>query len=162
MPKKIHKGLLACLFIPVAVFGRENSSRDSIPSGGQHHTMPAKSRHSPVKVQFGIASYYADKFEGRKTFTDEIFCQDSLTAASNTLPMYTWVRVTNLHNHLTVIVQINDKMHPRNRRLIDLSRAAAEGSWDMPGRGLTRVRVDVLGKEKRDRLKIKVGGWRGY
>lgn len=132
MPKKIHKGLLACLFIPVAVFGRED--KDS------------HSRHPPIKVQFGIASYYSDKFEGRKTYTDEIFSQEKLTGASNTLPMHTWVRVTNLRNHRTVIVQINDKMHPRNRRLIDLTRAAAE-QLGYAGRGLTHVRVDVLGKK---------------
>jgi rare lipoprotein A len=46
-----------------------------------------------------------------------------------------------------VIVQINDKMHPRNRRLIDLSRAAA-AQLGYAGRGLTRVRIDVLGKKK--------------
>ena len=126
MPSKIHKGLLVCLLLPVASFAQHKK---------------------PIKVQFGIASYYADKFEGRKTFTDEIFCQDSLTAASNTLPMHTWVRVTNLHNHQSVIVQINDKMHPRNRRLIDLSRAAAR-KLGFGGRGLTRVRVDVLGKKE--------------
>jgi rare lipoprotein A len=150
MPKRIHKGLLACLLIPVAVFGREDKdscSRDSIPSGRQHHNTIVKSRHPPVKVQFGIASYYADKFEGRKTYTDEIFSQEKLTGASNTLPMHTWVRVTNLRNHLTVIVQINDKMHPRNHRLIDLTRAAAE-QLGYAGLGLTRVRVDVLGKKK--------------
>jgi rare lipoprotein A len=122
------KGILACLLLPAAILGQHNHKK-------------------PIRVQFGIASYYADKFEGRKTFTDEIFCQDSLTAASNTLPMHTWVKVTNLHNHQTVIVQINDKMHPRNRRLIDLSRAAAE-KLGFAGKGLTRVRVDVLGKAK--------------
>ena len=122
----MKNGLIACLFLPVAAF-------------------PQHKR--PIKVQFGIASYYAAKFEGRRTYTDEIFHEDSLTAASNTLPMHTWVRVTNLHNHKTVIVRINDKMHPRNRRLIDLSRAAAE-VLGFAGRGLTRVRVDVLGKKK--------------
>ena len=126
MPSKIHKGLLVCLLLPVASFGQYKK---------------------PVKVQFGIASYYSDKFEGRKTYTDEIFCQDSLTAASNTLPMHTWVKVTNLRNKQAVIVQINDKMHPGNRRLIDLSRAAAE-KLGFAGRGLTRVRVEVLGKKK--------------
>ena len=120
------KGLLALLLLPAASFGQHKK---------------------PVKVQFGIASYYADKFEGRRTYTEEIFCQDSLTAASNTLPMHTWVKVTNLRNKQTVIVQINDKMHPRNRRLIDLSRAAA-GKLGFAGRGLTRVRVDVLGMKK--------------
>ena len=120
------KGLLALLLLPAATFAQHKK---------------------PIKVQYGTASYYADKFEGRKTYTDEIFRQDSLTAASNTLPMHTWVRVTNLHNHKTVIVQINDKMHPLNRRLIDLSRAAAE-KLGFAGTGLTRVRIDVLGKKK--------------
>jgi rare lipoprotein A len=57
--------------------------------------------------------------------------------------------VTNLRNNRTVVVQINDKMHPRNRRLIDLTRAAAE-QLGFSGRGLTRVRVDVLGKQKKE------------
>jgi len=98
-------------------------------------------------VQYGTASYYADKFEGRKTYTDEIFRQDSLTAASNTLPMHTWVKVTNLRNHKFVYVRINDKMHPRNRRLIDLSKAAAT-VLGFAGKGLTKVRVDVFGKKR--------------
>jgi len=141
MSKKIRKGLLACLFLPVAAFGRGGPPmRDSVPPGS-HHAAGA------IKVQYGIASYYANKFEGRKTYTDEIFSQEKLTGASNTLPMHTWIRVTNLRNHRSVIVQINDKMHPGNRRLIDLSRAAA-ARLGYAGRGLTRVRVDVLGKKK--------------
>lgn len=127
MPTKIQKGFIACCLLPAAVCG-------------QHR--------KPIKVQFGTASYYARKFEGRKTYTDEIFHEDSLTAASNTLPMHVWVRVTNLRNHKTVIVRINDKMHPRNRRLIDLSRAAA-GQLGFLGQGLARVRVDVLGRQRR-------------
>ena len=137
----IKIGLLACLFLPVVGVAQRGAAS-------------AKQQHKQVKVQFGIASYYANKFEGRKTFTDEIFRQDSLTAASNTLPMHTWVRVTNLRNKRTVIVQINDKMHPKNKRLIDLSRAAAE-ALGFAGRGLTRVRVDVLGKRKEDTLNQK-------
>jgi len=142
MSTKIRKGLLACLFIPVAVFGREERNlRDSSAPAAHHGTAGA------IKVQYGIASYYSNKFEGRKTYTDEIFSQEKLTGASNTLPMHTWVRVTNLRNHRSVIVQINDKMHPRNRRLIDLSKAAA-ARLGYAGRGLTRVRVDVIGKKR--------------
>ena len=108
----------------------------------QHH------HHKEIpKIQYGTASYYANKFEGRKTYTDEIFRQDSLTGASNTLPMHTWVKVTNLRNHKFVYVRINDKMHPRNKRIIDLSKAAA-AVLGFAGRGLTRVRIDVLGKKK--------------
>jgi rare lipoprotein A len=61
--------------------------------------------------------------------------------------MHTWVRVTNLRNQRSVIVRINDKMHPRNKRLIDLSRAAAN-KLGYTGRGLTKVRIDVLGKKR--------------
>jgi rare lipoprotein A len=155
MSKKIRKGLLACLFLPVAAFGRgEPSIRDSAAPGSHHEPVHGSARiksgaasAGAIKVQYGVASYYANKFEGRKTYTDEIFSQEKLTGASNTLPMHTWVRVTNLHNHRSVIVQINDKMHPHNRRLIDLSRAAA-ARLGYAGRGLTRVRIDVRGKKK--------------
>ncbi|HXB94968.1 MAG TPA: septal ring lytic transglycosylase RlpA family protein [Puia sp.] len=139
--KKLRAGVLAYVLLPVAVFGREEKPvRDSVPQKGHHHS-------APIKVQYGVASFYSNKFEGRKTYTDEVFRQDSLTGASNTLPMHTWVKVTNLHNHKTVIVLINDKMHPRNKRLIDLSRAAAV-RLGYTGKGLTRVRIDVLGKKR--------------
>jgi len=127
--KKIRAGLFAYLLLPMAVIGQV------------HH------KKAPVKVQYGVASFYANKFEGRKTYTDEIFTQEKLTGASNTLPMHTWVRVTNLRNQRWVIVRINDKMHPRNKRLIDLSHAAAK-KLGYTGRGLTKVRIDVLGKKK--------------
>ena len=142
MPKKFKTGLLAYVLFPMAVFGREERPvSDSIPSKGQHH------KPAVIKVQYGVASFYSNKFEGRKTYTDEIFTQKKLTGASNTLPMHTWVRVTNLRNHRTVIVRINDKMHPRNKRLIDLSHLAAE-KLGYAGRGLTHVRIDVLGKKR--------------
>lgn len=138
---KLNFQLLVCLLFPVALFARgEGPAGDTIPHKKHHKT-------EPVKVQVGVASYYADKFEGRKTYTDEIFSQKKFTAASNTLPMHTWVRVTNLRNHKTVVVRINDKMHPHNKRLIDLSQAAA-ARLGYKGRGLTRVRIDVLGKKR--------------
>jgi rare lipoprotein A len=141
MQLKFKAGLLACCLTPLAVAGQHRDTGDI------HHRHRPKVRTKPIKVQFGVASYYADKFEGRLTYTDEIFTQKKLTAASNTLPMHTWVRVTNLHNHHTAVLRINDKMHPRNKRLIDCSLAAAE-KLGFAGKGLTRVRVDVLGKKK--------------
>ena len=142
MPRKFKTGLLAYFLFPMAVFGREDR-----PIGGDSTASKNHHKIAAVKVQYGVGSYYANKFEGRKTYTDEIFRQKRLTAASNTLPMHTWVKITNLHNHRTVIVQINDKMHPRNRRLIDMSQAAARRLGFL-GHGLTRVRVEVLGKKR--------------
>ena len=130
MVVRLFKLLVVCL-LPMAVLGQAKK---------------AKKKEIP-KVQYGTASYYANKFEGRKTYTDEIFRQDSLTGASNTLPMHTWVKVTNLRNHKFVYVRINDKMHPRNRRIIDLSRAAAT-VLGFCGKGLTKVRIDVFGKKR--------------
>ena len=160
----------AAILIPAALFGPGGGATlsaaahgreariavDSVVPKGKHRTAElkvehgqdaVKVEHGPIKVQYGIASFYSNKFEGRKTYTDEIFTQDSLTGASNTLPMHTWVKVTNLRNNRTVFVRINDKMHPRNKRIIDLSHAAAV-KLGYAGRGLTRVRIDVIGRKK--------------
>jgi rare lipoprotein A len=143
--------ILSVILLPAALFGRDPKlPGDSVVPKGKHRTVAVKAlaaTKGPIKIQYGTASFYADKFEGRKTFTDEIFTQDSLTGASNTLPMHVWVKVTNLRNNKTVIVRINDKMHPRNKRIIDLSRAAAV-KLGYAGRGLTRVRIDVIGRKK--------------
>ncbi len=152
MSKKIRTGVLAYLLLPVAVVGRaqkptENEQHPAATTNSASHTKGHHKKTAPDKVQYGVASFYSNKFEGRKTYTDEIFMQEKLTGASNTLPMHTWVRVTNLRNQRSVIVRINDKMHPKNKRLIDLSHAAAK-KLGYAGRGLTKVRIDVLGKKR--------------
>jgi rare lipoprotein A len=100
-----------------------------------------------AKVQYGIASFYHNKFEGRKTANGEIFSQKKLTAACNTLPLNCWVRVTNIRNKRSVILRITDRMHHLNKRLIDLSHTAAK-TLGYTGHGLTRVKVEYLGKNK--------------
>jgi rare lipoprotein A len=109
-------------------------------------TRPNTRLAKPVKVQYGTASFYADKFEGRRTANGEIFTQSKMTCAHNTLPLGTWVRVTNLSNKKTVVVRVNDRLHHRNPRLVDLSKTAAR-KLGYTGHGLTRVRVEVLGKK---------------
>jgi rare lipoprotein A len=138
----------AAILLPAALLGRgPGLPGDSVVPKEKHRPATAKVEHGPIKTQYGIASFYSNKFEGRKTYTDEIFTQDSLTGASNTLPMHVWVKVTNLRNNRTVFVRINDKMHPSNKRIIDLSHAAAV-KLGYAGRGLTRVRIDVIGRKK--------------
>lgn len=100
----------------------------------------------PVKnprVLYGVASYYADKFNGRETANGEIYDSKKMTAACNQLPLGTWIRVTNLVNNRSVVVKTNDRLHIRMKRIVDLSRAAAE-KLGYIGRGLTRVKVEVL------------------
>lgn len=100
-----------------------------------------------IIIKYGIASYYANKFVGRKTATGEIYRKEKLTAACNKLPLRTWVKVTNLRNNKSVIVKINDRLHPKNKRLVDLSYQAAR-VLGYTGRGLTRVKVEVLNNFK--------------
>src|SRR2546423_272662 len=65
---------------------------------------------SKAKPLFGIASYYADKFNGRPTASGELYDYSKFTAACNVLPLGTWIRVTNLSNNRTVIVRTNDRL----------------------------------------------------
>ena len=98
-------------------------------------------------IQYGIASFYADKFEGLLTSTGEKFSQKKLTAAHNTLPLGTWIKVTNLRNKKSVIVRVNDRLHHRNTRLVDLSKEAARRLGYI-SHGLAKVKVEVLGSKK--------------
>ncbi len=107
---------------------------------------PVKKASAKTKIQYGMASFYSNKFNGRKTANGEIFNNQKLTAAHNTLPLGIYVRVTNLRNGRTVIVKINDRLHHRNKRIIDLSRAAATKLGFIKS-GLTRVKIEVLGKK---------------
>lgn len=96
-----------------------------------------------TRVFYGQASYYSNKFEGRKTANGEIFRQKKLTCASNVLPLGTWIRVTNLRNGRSVVVKVNDRLHPKMKRIVDLSKAAAQ-RLGYVSRGLTRVKVEIV------------------
>lgn len=99
-----------------------------------------------TRVFYGQASFYANKFNGRRTANGEIFDQKKLTCACNVLPLGTWVKVTNLRNRRTVVVKINDRIHPKMKRVVDLSRAAAQ-KLGFISSGLTRVKVEPLDKK---------------
>jgi rare lipoprotein A len=103
----------------------------------------ANAQVKKAKLDTGIASFYADKFHGRKTASGEIFHQDSLTAAHKSLPFGTLVKVTNLRNNQSVIVKVNDRGMKGTNRVIDLSKAAAR-ELNMLGPGLVKVKVEVL------------------
>ena len=93
----------------------------------------------------GKASYYANKFNGRRTSSGEIFSQDSLTCAHRTLPFGTYLKVKNKNNGKEVIVRVTDRGPFIKGRVVDLSRAAAE-QLEMINAGV--VRVEVVQVEK--------------
>lgn len=95
---------------------------------------------NPLKEK-GVASYYHNKFEGRQTSTGEIFDNDKFTAASNTLKLGSYAKVTNLSNGEVVYVRINDRMNAANHRVIDLTSQAAT-KLNFRDKGITNVRVE--------------------
>ena len=91
----------------------------------------------------GMASYYADEFNGRKTSNGEVYDMHSLTAAHRTLPFNTKIRVVNLENGKSVVVRVNDRGPFKDDRIIDLSlRAATE--IGLIANGTAPVRLEVL------------------
>ena len=103
----------------------------------------------PGKTVIGIASFYSKSLQGTKTATGEIYKHELMTAASNNFKLNTWVRVTRIKTGVSVIVRINDRMHPsmkRKGRVVDLSRAAA-AKLGFIANGLTRVRVEIVEKQ---------------
>lgn len=97
----------------------------------------------------GIASYYADKFDGRTTASGEVFRNSDLTAAHRTLAFGTIVKVTNLSNGKSVLVRINDRGPYAHGRTIDLSKKAA-AELNMLENGLAEVQItEIIQKESR-------------
>ena len=99
------------------------------------------------KLLYGTASFYSNTFNGKKTASGEIYSHKKMTAACNVLPLGTWIKVTNLRNGKSVVVKTNDRLHKRMKRVVDLSREAAD-KLDYVKSGLTRVRIEVIRKKK--------------
>lgn len=109
--------------------------------GGKTY-VPAEDRHYRAE---GLASWYGPDFHGRSTANGEVFDMNSLSAAHVTLPMPSYVRVTNLANRRSVIVRVNDRGPYRNDRVIDVSVKTAQvlGFYNT---GVARVAVEYVSR----------------
>ena len=96
-----------------------------------------------------MASWYGDDFHGRLTANGEVFDMNALSAAHPTLPMPSYVRVTNLSNKKSIIVRVNDRGPYHGNRVIDLSHKTAD-LLGFKGNGVARVRVDYVGRASLD------------
>jgi len=125
-----------------------------IPSGGGRYQVGkpykiAGKWYKPKEVtryeKTGVASWYGDAFHGRKTANGEIYNMNAYSAAHPTLPLPSYVRVTNLANGNSVVVRVNDRGPFAHNRLIDLSKRAA-GVLDFRRQGVAKVHVSYLGR----------------
>jgi len=106
-------------------------------------------KSSTKNIITGIATYYANKFEGNLTATGEIFHHCDLTAASNFFALNTWVKVTNLLTGKSIIVRINDRMHPdmaQKGRILDLTLTGAQ-KLKIVNRGVAKVKIEAVSSD---------------
>lgn len=106
-------------------------------------TAAAASSAAPTGAMQGRVSYYGRRFAGRKTASGVPFDPEALTMAHRSLPFGTQVRVTNLRNGRSVVVEVNDRGPALRSRIGDVSLAAAR-RLGMVRRGVVRVRLEVL------------------
>jgi rare lipoprotein A len=125
---------------------------EPVPKGGGRYTIGTPysvggrtyvPQENPSYRAEGLASWYGSDFHGRLTANGEVYDMHGISAAHPTLPMPSYVRVTNLGNGRSIIVRINDRGPYHSDRVIDLSSKAAR-LLDFHGDGLARVRVEYV------------------
>lgn len=121
-------------------------------------------REDPTYDRTGVGSWYGADFNGKTTANGEIYNMDSLTAAHPTLPIPSYVIVTNLGNNRTVMLRVNDRGPYVGGRMIDLSRAAARAlGYETMGTAHLRVqyvgRAPLNGDESRERRYLASQPW---
>ena len=104
-----------------------------------------KPKHNPKYDEKGIASWYGPGFHGKRTALGDTFNMHAMTAAHPTLPLNSWLHVTNLENGKQIFVRLNDRGPFTEKRIIDLSKGAAE---KLDIKGLAKVRVQYAGPAK--------------
>lgn len=136
--------ILSCILMGIAC-STTGSHRTSPPGELTTRESLRKDRTQTMasRTIYGKASYYAEKFHGKKTASGEIFDMNGFTAAHRTLPFGTTCRVTNISNQKSVIVKINDRGPFVDGRIIDLSKGAAKSIGAVQS-GIVDVKIEIL------------------
>jgi rare lipoprotein A len=138
----------------VAASARVVEPGEPVPKGGgvyrvgKPYTVAGKTYVPEEDTSYkaeGLASWYGDDFHGRYTANGEIFDMNSISAAHPTMPLPSYARVTNLRNHRSIVVRVNDRGPYANNRIIDLSVKTAK-LLGFYGQGLTKVKVEYVGR----------------
>jgi rare lipoprotein A len=154
MRRSMAQGLTMAVIVSLGAAQRPNISESGKP-GITEAAIESSMRHAVVPpatsgvrpYQVGTASWYGSDFEGRPTASGEPYNMYELTAAHPTLPLGSFVKVTNLRNRRAVIVRINDRGPIVDGRIIDVSYGAAK-VLNFQSRGVQRVRLDVVSARK--------------
>ena len=145
MRRRIAHGLaIACLIVGLGAAQGPNISEAKPAPVSSVQPKPEVRKQAKTKpYQVGTASWYGEFFEGKPTASGEPYEMYDMTAAHLTLPIGSYVRVTNLHNGKAVVVRVNDRGPVVPGRIIDLSYGAAQ-ALQFRHSGLQRVRLDLV------------------
>ncbi|ACB95171.1 septal ring lytic transglycosylase RlpA family protein [Beijerinckia indica] len=142
-------------YFPSSVYGKASprviADGQPVPRGGgtylvgkpytvAGHTYYPSEKHT---TKVGLASWYGDAFHGRRTANGEIYDRDAVTAASPTLPLPSYARVTNLRNHYSMVVRVNDRGPFASDRIMDVSHTVAQ-ALDFHRTGTAKIKVEYL------------------
>lgn len=138
-----EKGFVIAVLVMSSMLVSAQSNSGTRSAQPRNSQKPSKVSKANRPFEVGEASWYGKWFNGKPTASGEAYDMNELTAAHPTLPLGTWVKVTNLRNHLWVLVRVNDRGPVVPGRIIDLSYSAAR-MLNMSGRGIARVRLDLV------------------
>jgi rare lipoprotein A len=139
---RVLSPIAATLVFATALGAAPGNSTPESRKGTPGQTQEAKpTRTRMKKPQVGKASWYGRIFQSHKTASGEPYNMYQFTAAHRTLPLGSWVKVTDLKTDRSVVVRINDRGPVKSNRIIDLSYGAAKM---LAMSGVDRVRLDVL------------------
>jgi rare lipoprotein A len=140
-PRRTMTIASVALALIVGLAGAQAAAPADHPAVRQQEKQTAHHHHW---YQFGVASWYGKFFQGKTTASGQPYNEFSMTCAHRTLPLGSLLRVTNLRNHKSVVVRVNDRGPVPEDRVIDLSYAAAE-SLGFSQRGIAPVKVELIG-----------------
>jgi rare lipoprotein A (peptidoglycan hydrolase) len=145
MRRRLAHGLMigAMIIGLGAAQGPNNSEASSAPNNTAQNKPDKHKASKPEPYQVGTASWYGEDFDGKPTASGEEYDMYDMTAAHPTLPLGSYVKVTNLHNGKAVVVKVNDRGPIVPGRIIDLSYGAAQ-ALQFEHKGLQRVRLDLV------------------
>jgi rare lipoprotein A len=125
-------------------------TKTTLDNATVHHPTTKKTAHSiasKIHGRHGVASWYGAEFHGKKTATGELFDMYAMTAAHNSLPIPSYAQITNVANHRTVIVRVNDRGPFYDHRILDLSYSAAK-QLGMDMSGTSEVAIQTIEPEQ--------------
>jgi len=139
----MRKLVMGCAMVGFIALSPKYEAMPPVYVGPMSMVRPALPPQIAPKAEVGLASWYGLDFQGLNTASGELFDNNKLTAAHPNLPFGTTVRVTNLKNHQSALLKINDRGPGIGHRVIDVSWQAARKLGFVEA-GLAHVKIDVV------------------